>query len=171
MLVVETVVRIRREHAGGKPIKAIARNLRLSLSVVRKAIRASAAMSASASGCARSRAASDTVSPSYFAFQLKKVASLIPCLQHRSAVFTPAACSRSTPMICSSVNRLRRITRLHMTSKLTSGMTSGEHVTTRFDRCSAITRRDEPSIVAQKQRLTKKIGVDTSFLSGSNSRL
>ena len=25
MLVVETVVRIRREHAGGKPIKAIAR--------------------------------------------------------------------------------------------------------------------------------------------------
>ena len=30
MLVVETVVRIRREHAGGKPIKAIARDLRLS---------------------------------------------------------------------------------------------------------------------------------------------
>ena len=36
MLVVETVVRIRREHAGGKPIKEIARDLRLS----RKAIRA-----------------------------------------------------------------------------------------------------------------------------------
>ena len=36
MLVVETVVRIRREHANGKPIKAIARDLRLS----RKAIRA-----------------------------------------------------------------------------------------------------------------------------------
>jgi hypothetical protein len=70
MLVVETVVRVRREHAGGKPIKAIARNLRLSLRVVRKAIRASAAMSASTSGCARRRAASDTVSPSYFAFQL-----------------------------------------------------------------------------------------------------
>ena len=30
MLVVETVVRIRREYAGGKPIKAIARDLRLS---------------------------------------------------------------------------------------------------------------------------------------------
>jgi transposase len=38
-LVVETVVRIRREHAGGKPIKAIARDLRLSRKVVRKAIR------------------------------------------------------------------------------------------------------------------------------------
>ncbi len=40
MLVVETVVRIRREHASGKAIKAIARDLRLSLKVVRKAIRA-----------------------------------------------------------------------------------------------------------------------------------
>ena len=39
MFVVETVVRIRREHAGGKPIKAIARDLRLSRKVVRKAIR------------------------------------------------------------------------------------------------------------------------------------
>jgi transposase len=40
MLVVETVVRIRREHAGGKPIKAIARDLKLSRKVVRKAVRA-----------------------------------------------------------------------------------------------------------------------------------
>jgi DNA-binding NarL/FixJ family response regulator len=40
MLVVETVVRVRREYAGGKPIKAIARDLRLSRKVVRKAIRA-----------------------------------------------------------------------------------------------------------------------------------
>jgi len=40
MLVVETVVRVRREHAAGKPIKAIARDLRLSRKVVRKAIRA-----------------------------------------------------------------------------------------------------------------------------------
>ena len=40
MLVVETVVRIRSEHAAGKPIKAIARDLRLSRKVVRKAIRA-----------------------------------------------------------------------------------------------------------------------------------
>jgi uncharacterized protein YoaH (UPF0181 family) len=30
MLVVETIVRIRREHASGKAIKAIARDLRLS---------------------------------------------------------------------------------------------------------------------------------------------
>jgi len=40
MLVVETVVRIRREHANGKAIKAIAWDLRLSRKVVRKAIRA-----------------------------------------------------------------------------------------------------------------------------------
>ena len=37
MLVVETVVRIRREHAAGKAIKAIARDLRLSRKVVRTA--------------------------------------------------------------------------------------------------------------------------------------
>ena len=37
MLVVETVVRIRREHAGGKAIREIARDLRLSRKVVRKA--------------------------------------------------------------------------------------------------------------------------------------
>lgn len=40
MLVVETVVRIRREYAGGKAIKAIARDLHVSRKVVRKAIRA-----------------------------------------------------------------------------------------------------------------------------------
>ncbi len=39
MLVVDTVVRIRRQHAAGKPIKAIARDLKLSRKVVRKAIR------------------------------------------------------------------------------------------------------------------------------------
>ena len=40
MLILETVVRIRREHADGKSIKAIGRDLRLSRKVVRKAIRA-----------------------------------------------------------------------------------------------------------------------------------
>jgi transposase len=40
MLVVETVVRIRRERAGGKAIREIARDLRLSRKVVRKAISA-----------------------------------------------------------------------------------------------------------------------------------
>jgi transposase len=40
MLVVETVVRVRREYASGKPIREIARDLRLSRKVVRKAIRA-----------------------------------------------------------------------------------------------------------------------------------
>src|SRR3546814_17025430 len=37
MLVLETVLRIRREHASGKAIKAIARDLHLSRKVVRKA--------------------------------------------------------------------------------------------------------------------------------------
>ena len=40
MLVLETVVRIRREYAGGKAIKAIARDLHVSRKVIRKAIRA-----------------------------------------------------------------------------------------------------------------------------------
>jgi hypothetical protein len=40
-------------------------------------------------------------------FQLYSVASLIPCLRARSPVFAPASCSRSTAMICSSVNRFR----------------------------------------------------------------
>lgn len=39
MLVVKTVVRIRREHASGKTIKAISRDLQFSRKVVRKAIR------------------------------------------------------------------------------------------------------------------------------------
>ncbi len=40
MLVVETVARIRREHTDGKSIKGIARDLRLSRNIVRKAARA-----------------------------------------------------------------------------------------------------------------------------------
>lgn len=40
MLILETVLRIRREHASGKAIKVIARDLHLSRKVVRKAIRA-----------------------------------------------------------------------------------------------------------------------------------
>jgi hypothetical protein len=40
MLVLETVLKIRREHAAGKAIKAIARDLNLSRKVLRKAIRA-----------------------------------------------------------------------------------------------------------------------------------
>jgi transposase len=43
MLVVETVAKIRREHRGGKSIKAIARDLRLSRNTVRKAVRADGA--------------------------------------------------------------------------------------------------------------------------------
>src|SRR5690606_11533154 len=55
------------------------------------------------------RLASDTCMPPYFVFQLYRVASLTPCLRARSAAFAPASCSRSTPMICSSVNRFRFI--------------------------------------------------------------
>src|SRR5947209_4076605 len=60
---------------------------------------------------ARSRLASDTSRPPYLAFQLYSVASEIPCLRARSAVFAPASCSRKTPRICSSVNLTRFIVR------------------------------------------------------------
>src|SRR5690606_4009103 len=55
------------------------------------------------------RLASDTSIPPYFAFQLYSVPSLIPFLRARSPAFAPASCSRSTAMICSSVNRFRFI--------------------------------------------------------------
>jgi len=45
------------------------------------------------------------------AFQLYSVASEMPCLRARSAVFAPASCSRKTAMICSSVNLIRLIVR------------------------------------------------------------
>ena len=60
---------------------------------------------------ARSRLASDTSMPPYLAFQLYRVASEIPCLRASSPVFAPASCSRSTAMICSSVNLPRFIVR------------------------------------------------------------
>src|SRR5215468_3828113 len=63
------------------------------------------------SSSARSRLASETSRPPYLAFQLYSVASEIPCLRARSAVFAPASCSRRTAMICSSVNLPRFIVR------------------------------------------------------------
>src|ERR1700737_2195567 len=62
----------------------------------------------SSSSCFR-RLASGTSMPPYLAFQLYSVASETPCLRARSAVFAPASCSRSTPIICSSVNLARFI--------------------------------------------------------------
>src|SRR3984957_10958512 len=56
-----------------------------------------------------SRLASVTSMPPYLAFQLYSVASETPCLRARSADFAPASCSRSTPIICSSVNLARFI--------------------------------------------------------------
>src|SRR4051794_16056054 len=47
--------------------------------------------------------------PPNFAFQLYSVASETPCFRAKSAVFAPASCSRSTPIICSSVNLARFI--------------------------------------------------------------
>src|SRR4029079_6586036 len=60
---------------------------------------------------ARRRLASDTSMPPYLAFQLYSVASEMPCLRARSAVFTPASCSRRTAIICSSVNLIPFIVR------------------------------------------------------------
>src|ERR1700688_4097329 len=62
----------------------------------------------SSSSCFR-RLASETSMPPNFAFQLYSVASETPCFRARSAVFAPASCSRSTPIICSSVNLARFI--------------------------------------------------------------
>src|SRR3984885_14688817 len=62
----------------------------------------------SSSSCFR-RFASETSMPPYLAFQLYSVASDTPCLRARSAVFTPASCSRSTATICSSENLVRFI--------------------------------------------------------------
>ena len=61
---------------------------------------------------ARSRFASDTSMPPNLAFQFYSVASEMPCLRARSAVFIPASCSFRTAMICSSVNRFLFIVRL-----------------------------------------------------------
>src|SRR5262249_51440051 len=61
------------------------------------------------SSSARRRLASLTSRPPYLAFQRWYVGPLIPCLRHTSASFAPASTSFSTPMICSSVNRLFRI--------------------------------------------------------------
>src|SRR5712692_9414244 len=59
----------------------------------------------SSSSC-RSRLASFTSRPPYFAFQWYNVASLTPSRRHRSFTGTPASASFNTPTICSSLNRL-----------------------------------------------------------------
>jgi hypothetical protein len=53
----------------------------------------------------------------------------MPCLRQTSAVFAPASCSFSIPMICSSVNREGRIVRLRDRRTLPkSGGSSGSQV-------------------------------------------
>src|ERR1700736_5622234 len=49
-----------------------------------------------------SRFASETSIRPNFAFHLEMLASLTPCLRHRSATETPASCSFKIPMICCS---------------------------------------------------------------------
>jgi hypothetical protein len=55
-------------------------------------------------GATGQRPASLTVIPPYLAFQLQYVASLIPCLRHKSIIFVPASASCNIRMICSPVN-------------------------------------------------------------------
>jgi hypothetical protein len=58
------------------------------------------------SSSAFSRRASETSNPPYFAFHLYSVALEMPCRRQSSSGLAPASCSRSTPMICSSLKRL-----------------------------------------------------------------
>src|SRR5215212_1129729 len=73
---------------------------------------------ASASSCLRrrfssssalSRLASDTFTPAYLARHLSKVVGETLWRRQSSSSFAPAWCSRTMPMICSSVKRLLRI--------------------------------------------------------------
>src|SRR5713101_6557995 len=52
----------------------------------------------------------------------------MPWRRHRSSGFAPASCSFSTPMICSSVNRLFLIVDLLRSTQLSAGRNSGEQV-------------------------------------------
>src|SRR3546814_4111409 len=67
--------------------------------------------------------------PPYLAFHAYSVALLMPCLRHTSAVFIPPSCSRSTAMICSSLNLvfLTSVSSRRRTLAQT-GRVSGEHV-------------------------------------------
>jgi hypothetical protein len=47
-----------------------------------------------------------TVHAAILGLPLVNLAALTPCLRYTSAVFAPASCSRSTAMICSSVNSI-----------------------------------------------------------------
>lgn len=57
--------------------------------------------------------ATDAPIPPNFALNLSKVAAERPRLRQASAVFAPAACSFSIPMICASVNRDGRFASRH----------------------------------------------------------
>src|SRR5271169_1898030 len=63
----------------------------------------------SSSSC-RSRRASLTSIPPYFAFQRYRLPRVIPCRRHRSSGAVPASASLRMAMICSSLNRLLRTT-------------------------------------------------------------
>src|SRR3546814_4315038 len=77
--------------------------------------------------------ACDTSMPPYLAFHAYSVALLMPCLRHTSAVFIPPSCSRSTAMICSSLNPvfLTSVSSRRRTLAQT-GRVSGEHVSSAY---------------------------------------
>src|SRR3984893_15520010 len=93
---------------GGGPYHFFARSSRSAAASSICSARSFFSLAFSSSSCFR-RLASETSMPPYLAFQLYSVASETPCLRARSAVFAPASCSRSTPIICSSVNLARFI--------------------------------------------------------------
>src|ERR1700738_596045 len=93
---------------GGGPYHFFARSSRSAAASSICSARSFFSLAFSSSSCFR-RLASETSMPPYLAFQLYSVASETPCLRARSAVFVPASCSRSTPIICSSVTLSRFI--------------------------------------------------------------
>src|SRR6202171_385046 len=93
---------------GGGPYHFFARSSRSAAASSICSARSFFSLAFSSSSCFR-RLASETSMPPYLAFQLYSVASETPCLRARSAVFAPASCSRSTPIICSSLNLARFI--------------------------------------------------------------
>src|SRR6266851_1472582 len=70
----------------------------------------------------------------------------MPWRRHRSSGFAPASCSFSTPMICSSVNRLFLIVDLLRSTQLSAGRNSGEQVTRNIVPLASLTLIEPPVI-------------------------
>ena len=81
------------------------------------------------------RLASLTSSPPYLRFHRYSVFSLIPCRRHTSRPDAPASTSAKIPMICSSLNRLLRMSPPFASSPIILGSGSGGHLN--FDNITA----------------------------------